>query len=177
MTNLLSRFPARLSTREWTDLLELVLEAIPTIALVATERGEVLFANPAAREWMAAPDSEARAVLARLPRPPEGMFTTRTVGVAGRTRFLLLGESLEQRLARRVWRAAARWGLTPRQTRTLILLGAGEEAATIADVLETTCDEVAQQIRDVLRRAGVPNRAALIAALWCEERGEEEREE
>jgi DNA-binding CsgD family transcriptional regulator len=61
--------------------------------------------------------------------------------------------------------ASARFGLTPRQTETALLLAAGHSNAKIAAQLGISLFTVQKHVRQVLAKLGVHSRAAAAAAL------------
>ena len=69
-------------------------------------------------------------------------------------------------LADRVERAAQAWELTSRQVQVLHGLARGRTNKDIGKELGCTESTVEAHVTQVLRKAGVPRRAALLVKLW-----------
>lgn len=63
--------------------------------------------------------------------------------------------------------AARRWSLSARQADVLELAVVGQTNREIAERLGATVKTVEAHMTQILRRADLPNRAALIAVFWA----------
>jgi DNA-binding CsgD family transcriptional regulator len=134
--------------------------AIP--AFVVASSGRVVAANPTGRCWLASQPSGIRA-LSRAGGPDPACFevTPSAPGRAGTVLAVLrISESAAGTLSPPV-----HWCLTPREHEVIALLGRGASNQQIADTLACTVRTVEHHVSNILRKAQVDNRAALIVAL------------
>jgi DNA-binding NarL/FixJ family response regulator len=73
--------------------------------------------------------------------------------------------------APRVAAAAARWDITPSQSRVLALLALGQTNKTIANALGCAESTVEVHVTALLARSACRNRCELVSRLWSEPMG------
>jgi DNA-binding CsgD family transcriptional regulator len=155
------------------------MEAIGAPVLIVDTRGEVLHANSngrplVARDRRGISQSFARSVAAGGPNE-RGWELIPLSGQNGSPRFLAILSGVPRAVAPVVAAAVApvvcvesartRWKLTARQTQVLDLLAGGLTNATIAECLHIGVGTVEFHIAKIFDKAGVDNRATLIARL------------
>jgi DNA-binding CsgD family transcriptional regulator len=147
------------------------LEAIPAAAFIVGPEGQVARANAAGR---AALTDEARAVERALADAVLGLvplreFTMIELSPSGAARHHLVVTREAADARQRAAALARRWGLTQRQTESLVLAARGDSNKAIA--AEIGCAEVTVELhmRGLFKKAGVANRAALVAWFWTAE--------
>lgn len=147
-----------------------VLDAIKVAACVVRASGEILCANEIAAVLFARgttiPHPAIRGPIARAGSDPGWELTPVHFGVndAG---FLAVRrpEPDEGRVGDPVRRAIPRWRLTQRQGRVLALIRAGLTNADIAEQLGIRVGTVEFHVSAIFDKAGVQNRATLIARV------------
>ena len=140
------------------------LEAIAAPAFLHTHSGRVLHANAAGRALLHA---EARGLGEHLRAGP-GYARTEIVSPGAPAMTLSVRESPPEDVGPRLARAAARWGLSPREREVLALLARGAANKTIAGALRVSEGTVEAHVTHLLHKAQAESRAALVAALWTQ---------
>ena len=131
------RRAARRPSRPLTQLIAAV-EAIGAPVLIVGADGEVLHTNSNGRSFFA----HAPQFLAAVNSAPRAAVPPASAEVVG-----------------------ARWKLTPRQAQVLDLVARGMTNASIADTLVISEGTVEFHVSKILDKAGVENRATLIARM------------
>lgn len=144
------------------------LGAIPAPAFLVGGVRDVVMANAAGEKWL---EIEGRAGPAQLREaaksPSRGAFDVTPIKVAGASRHALLVLRNSGRAQSRVLDIAARWALTPRQTRVLAELATGAANKTIAVRLGIAEVTVELHVTAILAKAGAYSRSEVIAKLWA----------
>ena len=149
--------------------LPVVLEAIAQAAFLLDARGNVKHANATARVMAA---SEGRALAERLREvvhdaAPQDDFLRSEIASAGLPKhFLLVRRPAQQDCGSRLREARQKWQLTPRETDVLARLVWGEANKSIASALGCVERTVEIHVTQLLAKAGVDGRAALVAQFW-----------
>jgi DNA-binding CsgD family transcriptional regulator len=159
-----------ISATHWKAALVASLEALGRPAFVIDARGIVLEVNAAGRALY---DRLGRRVARALSdaatgRPSEFAFQLTALRTSDTPAgYLALMDEQEPAavLECRVAAASERWELTPRQRQVLSLIARGLTNRTIAAAIEVTERTVEAHVSAVLDRAGVDNRASLVAWL------------
>jgi DNA-binding CsgD family transcriptional regulator len=138
------------------------IEHIATPAFVVASSGRVVAANPPGRLWLASQPSGSRA-LARAGGPDPACFEV-TLSGPGRARTFLAVLRVSQPATGRV-SPPVHWSLTPREHEVIALLARGVSNQQIACTLACTLRTVEHHVSNILRKAQVDNRTALIVAL------------
>lgn len=160
---LLENTPRRLG------LFEAALDQIGSAAFVLAGSGAILATNAAARRMLATRNREVRAALqdALAGRPSEpafGLTEIRDRGIPAH--WLAIAQpTREARIAGAVDAAIRRWQLTRRQAQVVALVVRGLSNAGIAAELSLSIRATELHVTALLDRAGVDNRAALVAAV------------
>jgi DNA-binding CsgD family transcriptional regulator len=150
--------------------LHAALDHIGTPAFVLDEAGRVHEANHAGSALL---KEAPRAVLAALidvvaRRPSSLKFDLTPLHEQGTTigwLAILRADPDQGRLPCLVGRAAARWGLTPRQRQVLDLVTRGMTNSSIAAALRVGERAVELHVSAIFDRAGVESRSALVACV------------
>lgn len=167
---------ARASSPLWsaTDAgqpaLETALDAIGCPALIVGAGGDVLRANEAAQALLDRDGIEIRTSLAKAVAGERGpliwaLTPLRDSGLGLGYLALLKTSSKEGKLDDAVREATRRWNLTARQRQVLELVAQGHTNALVAQTLEVRDRTVEFHVTAILDKAGVDNRASLIAKL------------
>ncbi len=138
------------------------IQHIAVPAFVVASSGRVLAANPPGRLWLASRPSGGRA-LSRRGGPDPAQFEVTPSGPGPvRPVFAVLraSEPVGGRLSPPV-----HWCLTPREHEVIALLARGASNQQIACTLACTLRTVEHHVSNILRKAHVENRTALIVAL------------
>jgi len=145
------------------------LQAIEAPAFILGTGGAILEANTAARRLLADnPGRALRALAEAVARRPSDLAVNITPLRGERhSGFLAVVRSPtgNGRLAKKVGRATVLWKLTPRQADVLDLVARGLTNATVGEMLGIAATTVEYHLTGVFDRAGVDNRATLIARL------------
>lgn len=160
---LLENTPRRLA------LLDAALDQIGSAAFVLAGGGAILATNAAARRMLATHNREVRAALqdALAGRPNElafGLTEIRDRGIPAHW-LAIAHPTREARIAEGVDAAVRCWQLTRRQAQVVALVVRGLSNAAIAAELSLSIRATELHVTALLDRAGVDNRAALVAAV------------
>jgi DNA-binding CsgD family transcriptional regulator len=136
------------------------IQHIATPAFVVAGSGRIVAANSPGRVWLASQPSGGRA-LARPGGPDPACFE---VTPSGRARTFLAVLRVSQAVTGTV-SAPVHWCLTPREREVLALIARGLSNQQIACALACTLRTVEHHVSNILRKAQVDNRTALIVAL------------
>jgi DNA-binding CsgD family transcriptional regulator len=142
---------ARLHSSAFT----VALDALAVPAMLLDARGGIAHANAAGQEWLAAHSRDELDGFERVPVAAAGMETHHLAILRGASETL-------SRLAL----ARSRWGLTSREAEVLAPVVRGETNQAIADALGCTVRAVELHMTHLMEKAGVANRAALIARFF-----------
>ena len=143
-----------------------LLEAIGAPALLVDAQAHVHHANRAGVAWLDDDFSAARVALKEALRcHPTELEVTALSAIGMAPRWLVVVRRHRQLTGARVQRAAAQWGLTPRQRQVLARLVEGHANKTIAARLGVAENTVEVHVSAILRKALVDSRAELIASL------------
>jgi DNA-binding NarL/FixJ family response regulator len=147
------------------------MEALGAPALIVGTGGEVLHANANGRSLF---DDDRKGIRQSLARTAAGEPNSGPwqliplVGPAERQQFLAI-RSADPRPAPTpalsVQEASVRWRLTTRQAEVLDLVARGMTNATIAAALQIAIATVEFHVSRIFDKAGVENRASLVASL------------
>ena len=147
--------------------LDVALEAVGTEAYLLDSRGRVVHANRMGRFALDRRE-DAREALATLTRnAADGWIVTR-VESRGRTHHLVVRRANRGDPSAGLSIATAKWNLTARQAEVLSHLVVGRANKTIADLLGCGVGTVELHVSALLQKAGVDNRASLVARFWTE---------
>jgi len=138
------------------------IEHIATPAFVVASSGRVVAANPPGRLWLASRPSGGRALSRRGGPDPARFEVTPSRPGPARTFLAVL------RVSQSVSGTASppvHWCLTPREHEVIALLARGVSNQQIACTLACTPRTVEHHVSNILRKAQVDNRTALIVAL------------
>lgn len=153
-----------------TAALAAALEAIGGAAFVIGPHGELHEANSAALTLLGQRNRDVRLALrdAAAKRPAALAFRlTPLVGPGEPGGYLAILREPPASIGSNLDRAAARWGLTPRQRQTLELVAEGRTNAAIAATLGIAERTVELHVSLLFDKAGVENRSALVGSLLC----------
>jgi DNA-binding CsgD family transcriptional regulator len=150
--------------------LDAALEAIGRPAFVASAQGAIHEVNASARELLERSGADVRRALvdAIARRPSRYAFDLTPLRISGSVAChlaVLRDDAFEARHAICATVAATRWGLTPRRRQVLEMVVRGMANATIAAELAVSERAVEGHVSAIFDRAGVENRAALVAAV------------
>lgn len=149
--------------------LSLALEQLDAPVVVVDTEARIFEANSSARALLEHHHGEVVGSLRSHLANQGGTIPLTLTRIAAGEDSLYLAvvqrQSSEDRLALAASRAAYRWQLTPRQVDVLQLLVRGETNATIAQSLGISTRSAELHISNILDRARVSNRAALVASL------------
>jgi DNA-binding CsgD family transcriptional regulator len=150
--------------------LDAALEAIGRPAFVASAKGAIHEVNTSARELLARENSDVRRAVADAiaRRPSRYAFDVTPLRISGSVACylaVLRDGAIEARHATCAAVAATRWGLTPRRREVLEMVVRGMANATIAAELGVSGRAVEAHVSAIFDRAGVENRAALVALV------------
>lgn len=144
------------------------LEAISAAAFLLDQQGSVLHANAAGLEALSREPSLRRSLqeLRRADATHAGFTVTRFSGRGLPTCLLAIRRRAEADPKAMLPFFAREWSLTGRQAEVLTLIAAGESNRSIAVTL--TCSErtVEHHVTQLLDKAQVDSRAALVARFW-----------
>jgi DNA-binding NarL/FixJ family response regulator len=147
-----------------------VLDALQVAACIVSTSGKILRANADARRLIArcrnvAPRS-FKELASRTRTDRQWDLTPVRIGLRC-TAFLAIRRPAvdERRTGDSVRSAVARWRLTPRQGRVLDLIAQGCTNGAIAEQLGIRVGTVEFHVSGVFDKAGVQNRASLVAKL------------
>ena len=147
--------------------LDAALEQLGGAAFLLGPRGRLEHANAAGWQRLS---RESGALVSRLHAAAAGAadpeLEVQPIALPGQRGHLVI-ERPPDRSAELARAAATRWGLTRRQTEVLALVAAGHTNARVAAELGIAPGTVELHVTAVLARAGVPSRAALIAAVFA----------
>lgn len=149
--------------------LEVALEALPAAAFVTAPCGLVLHANAAAIAMLER-DHRFGAHLADVVsgRCADPRFRVTRFRPNGMAEHALVTHVPDVPCAAdRVAAARRAWGLTARQTEVLALLVRGEPNKHVAAILGCAERTIELHVTALLAKAGVDNRAALVARFWA----------
>jgi len=143
-----------------------LLETSPAAAFVIDEKGEVRLANLSGRRQLAADPAGMRAQIRASLRGENAAYSAAVVD-SGVMRWTVLMERpsvvpIEARIAL----ATQRWTLSTKQVSVLTHLARGKSNAAIAEAIGLKTKTVELHVGAILARAGVENRAALVATFW-----------
>lgn len=144
------------------------LEEISRPAFVVNGAGEVTAANALGRAALDRSPTGMRRTLAEARQHGDGdpRFRVTPLGGAGLPPYSLLIEQGAPEPAAIIQLATRRWGLTRREREILHQLAAGRANKAISSALGCSDKTVELHVSNLLRKAGVDSRAALIAKLW-----------
>jgi DNA-binding NarL/FixJ family response regulator len=150
--------------------LDAALEAIGRPAFIASTPGTIHELNASGRELLARAEADVRRALADAmkQRPNRYVFELTPLRIAGGAECylaVLRHSPSEHRFATCTAVAAARWRLTPRRSEVLEMVVRGMANATIAAELGISERAVEGHVSAIFDRAGVENRAALVALV------------
>jgi DNA-binding CsgD family transcriptional regulator len=148
--------------------LEAALEAIGRPAFVVSAQSTIHELNTSARELLTRANVEVRRSLrdALARRPTRHAFDLTPLRIAGGPACqLAVLRHLTAEPSHAAIAAAARWGLTPRRREVLEMVVRGMTNATIAAEMRISERAVEQHVTAIFDRAGVENRAALVASV------------
>jgi len=146
------------------------IEQIGVPALVVDHHGHIYAMNSAARDLVERRGDDVASSLAALrshgrPVLPFTISRLSERGLPDHHLAVLRPRTTEARIDLAVGIATTRWRLTPRQQEVLALVVRGESNAEIAERLGITPRAAELHITALFERVGVPNRAALVAAV------------
>ncbi len=136
-----------------------VLEHVATPAFVVASR-RVVASNRVGAVWLSAANTH-RALLLRRAGPDELRFGVTPFYCGSVQHFLAIMKPSESPQP-----VVPRWNLTPRETEVVQLIANGSTNRQIAATLECALKTVEHHVSSALRKVGVDNRTALIAALF-----------
>ncbi len=142
------------------------LDAISRPAFLVDASGTVRQMNHAGRTLAALDSGRVSAELAAATRDRHPAMDVTRIESSGVLSFLVVYRDEPIDPTTRVARAAASWGLTPRQTEVLSRVILGEPNKVIASRLGRAENTIELHITQILKRSGVDNRAALVAKFW-----------
>ena len=147
--------------------LQAALEAIPTPAFLVTAGGVVRYANTMGAEVL----ERERATLRAAASDDLGELSTRfqvtkIASPGSPDQYLAVMRAPFADPAPRLSKAAALWGLTPRQTDVLALLTRGCANKTIATRLACSRSTIEVHVTTLLEKTGCESRSELIARYW-----------
>jgi DNA-binding CsgD family transcriptional regulator len=149
--------------------LDAALEAIRHPAFVVSASGTIHEVNASARELLSGAEADVRRALrgAIARRPSRYAFELTPLRFGGSECYLaiLRPSASKDRHATSVAVAAARWRLTPRRKHVLEMVVRGRSNGAIAAELGISERAVEAHVSAIFDRAGVENRAALVAAV------------
>ena len=151
-------------------LVESIIEAMPLPVAIVEQRGEdvvAVEANRLARRWMddgreAAHDTILRATIHS--EPEVGLRVVPLPGADGVKRWVIVWQANHPRA--RCVLAVTRWKLTSRQVEVLVVVAGGAQNKVIAERLGLAENTIELHVTRLLAKAGVENRASLVAAFW-----------
>jgi DNA-binding CsgD family transcriptional regulator len=154
----------------WQAAVVACLEAIGRPAFVLNSRGAILETNAAGRALREGLGRRVPRALsdAALGRPSDLAFrmtALRTAETPAGYLALMEGPEPAAMFEHRVAQAAERWKLTPRLRQVLSLVARGLTNRTIAAMIAVTERTVEAHVSALFDRAGVENRASLVARL------------
>jgi DNA-binding CsgD family transcriptional regulator len=133
--------------------------------------GQLQWANDAGRELLLRRPgvlASSRILLGHLAAPAGATGASGGDGADAASATLGRREAALQQIAARARAAAASWRLTPRQGRVLELAARGLATKEISAELGCMPKTVEVHLGTIFRKVGVDNRAALMAAFWCD---------
>lgn len=144
------------------------LEEIGRPAFVVNAAGAVAATNALGRAALDRSFTGVRRILAEAVRNGErdARFRVTALGGAGLPSHALLIEQGAPDTAAVTLTAARRWGLTRREQEILVQIAAGRANKAISSELGCSEKTVELHVTNLLRKAEVDSRAALIARLW-----------
>lgn len=157
-------------TPDTASALEVALDRIGAPAFIVNARGVIREANPAARVLLDERRAEVFAAIddARKARPNPLRIELTPITANGEPNAwlaVLRGDAPDTRIELALARASSLWTLTPRQRTVLEQIVHGDSNVTIAANLDVSVRAVELHVTALLDRAGVDNRAALVAAV------------
>ena len=164
------RIPRGISPRGQTPLAKLfaAVEAIGVPVLIVGTGGEILHANSNGRTVLERdPDGITRSFARSVAGEPndDGWELFPLAPRNGSGRFLAILSSLPRVAVVSLKAVTARWRLTARQAEVMDLVARGMTNANIADTLGIGESTVEYHVASIFDKAGVQNRASLIARL------------
>lgn len=146
------------------------MEEIPAAAFVLRHTGDVAYANAAGRALL---DTQAHATRDALRdrvqhRSHTQQISITSISAQGLPRHYLAVRFASPPALARAATLAQRWGLTIRQREVLVLLARGHANKTIATTLGLAENTVELHVTALLSKAGVENRAMLVARFWVD---------
>jgi len=139
------------------------LQALGAPAFLVTSTGKILDANPAGRVLATRLRIDDVVRAARSDENQVDRVELREHGCPSAQLVIVRSGSRRSRIATRLEAARRRWSLTGRQAQVLAAVVAGESTATIAAELAVSTRTIEMHVSALLQRAGVDNRAALVA--------------
>lgn len=147
--------------------LHATLEEVPRAAFIANGTGGVLYANAAGRAMLDRHPGDTRlAIAGAVSSGSSAELTSTPVRAPGRAPVNLVMARARDGIGGRLTRMARRWELTPRQRQVLALAVAGKANKTIAAALRCSERTIELHMTALLTRAGVDNRASLVARFF-----------
>ena len=146
-----------------------LLESIPSAALIVNASGRVEQANAVARRALAQDPQGLRDKLGhalRGRRVPAVQLTR--ISAPGWPTYYLAVISSPSAPSDRAELARRRWGLTDREAEILVHLASGGSNKTIAASLDCAVRTVEQHVTSILEKLQVENRATAIVQFWSE---------
>lgn len=146
--------------------LDVALEQIPSPAMIVRDPASVVYANVAARAWLAGDGRGARELLAA--RPADTFVETRLAerGVPGHSLLVLRSRRTDPEPRAAAWRV--RYGLTASQARVLAHVARGASNKEIATVLAVVDATIEAHVTAIFAKTGTRSRAELVARFWSE---------
>jgi len=165
------RDPSALEPAE-AAALSAALAEIPSAAWVIWADGRVALANGRGRSEIVR-DAEVfpSRLRASLAGRDDTIRVTRILAPRAPLHYLAVQRRGSTDPAQRLAAAAARWDITPGQSRVLALLALGQTNKTIADALECAESTVEVHVTALLARSGCENRCELVSRFWSEPMG------
>jgi DNA-binding CsgD family transcriptional regulator len=149
-------------------LLDAAMSSMPTACFVVDERAQPLEANLAGQLWL---DRSRASVMEKLRAAVlRGLlgdtFQVISVVLPSRAKRFLVVHRPVSGVAARVAVAAARWGLTPRETEVVHAIAEGLSNRTIAASLAMSERTAEVHVASILNKAQLESRSELIVAVW-----------
>jgi DNA-binding NarL/FixJ family response regulator len=136
-----------------------------TAMFVVRADGFLCFTNDAGRHLLKMEEAETRRAIAGALR---GGASVRLKSASEAEVFLVVvGARDRPAMPDPIADAAARWGLTPRESEVVALIVCGDANKDVARQLDLSARTVELHISTILRKAGVESRARLIAHFWA----------
>jgi DNA-binding CsgD family transcriptional regulator len=145
--------------------LRAALDALSATAFVVGADATVSAFDAAGEAALAQDDGSLRRRLLQATQTPDGL---RAMPLRDERGHVVLMHDGARAFAARLERVAAAWRLTPRQVEVVALVARGYANKEIAAALGCALHTVEIHVTELLRRAGLSSRAALVAEIWAQ---------